>query len=48
MTHRLLTLTFLAFFLAPGCFPAEPATVSLPSSKKAGSMSLEAALGARR
>jgi SagB-type dehydrogenase family enzyme len=48
MTHRLLTLTSLAFFLAPGCFPAEPATVSLPSPKKAGSMSLEAALGARR
>ncbi|HSP70212.1 MAG TPA: SagB/ThcOx family dehydrogenase [Bryobacteraceae bacterium] len=38
----------LAFFLAPDCFPAEPATISLPSPKKAGSMSVEAALAARR
>lgn len=48
MTRRFLTLTFLALFLDPGCFPAEPTAVSLPSPKKAGSMSLEAALSARR
>jgi SagB-type dehydrogenase family enzyme len=48
VNHRFLTLAFLAFFLAPGCFPAEPATISLPSPKKADGMSLEAALAARR
>jgi SagB-type dehydrogenase family enzyme len=48
MNRRFLNLTFLAFFLAPGRLPAEPATISLPSPKKAGSMSLEAALAARR
>jgi SagB-type dehydrogenase family enzyme len=48
MNHRFLTLAFLALFLAPGCFPAEPATISLPGPKKSGSMSLEAALAARR
>ncbi len=48
MNYRFLTLAFLAFFLALGCFPAEPATISLPSPNKAGSISLEAALAARR
>lgn len=48
MTHRFLVLAASAFFLAPGCFPAEPATISLPSPKKAGSMSVEGALAARR
>jgi SagB-type dehydrogenase family enzyme len=48
MNHQFLTLAFFAFFLAPGCFPAEPATISLPSPNRAGSMSLEAALAARR
>jgi len=48
MSHRFLTLASLAFFLAPGFFPAERAAISLPSPNKAGSMSLEAALAARR
>jgi SagB-type dehydrogenase family enzyme len=48
MTHRFLTLAALASFLAPGCFAAEPAVIALPSPKKAGSMSVEAALAARR
>jgi SagB-type dehydrogenase family enzyme len=48
MDHRLLTVAFLAFFLPAECFPAEPATVSLPRPNQAGSMSLEAALAARR
>jgi SagB-type dehydrogenase family enzyme len=45
MSRRLLTL---AFFLAPVCFPAEPSPISLPSPKKAGNVSVEAALAARR
>ena len=48
MKRRFLTLAYFAFFLAPVCFPAEPAAVSLPSPKKTGSMSLESALAARR
>ena len=48
VNHRFLTLAFLSFFLAPCCFPAEPATISLPNPKKAGGMSLEEALAARR
>jgi SagB-type dehydrogenase family enzyme len=48
MKRQLLTLAFLAFFLAPGCFPAELATIPLPSPKKAGSMSVESALATRR
>jgi SagB-type dehydrogenase family enzyme len=48
MTHRFLALAVSAFFLAPNCFPAEPGVISLPSPKKAGSMSVEAALAARR
>ena len=48
MNRRFLALASFAVFLAPACFPAEPATISLPSPKKAGSMSLEAALAARR
>jgi len=43
-----LIFAFVVFFLAPACFPAQPASVSLPSPRKAGSMSLEAALTARR
>jgi hypothetical protein len=48
MSRPFLTFAFLAFFVAPGCFAAEPATISLPSPKKTGSVSLEAALAARR
>ncbi|HVN19282.1 MAG TPA: SagB/ThcOx family dehydrogenase [Dongiaceae bacterium] len=48
MRHQFLTLVSLSFFLAPGCFPAEQASISLPRPKKAGSVSVEAALGARR
>ena len=48
MKRRFLTVAYLAFFVAPVCFPADPATVALPSPKKAGGMSVEAALAARR
>ena len=48
MNLRLLSLTFLAVFLAPRCFPAEPAMISLPSPKKTGSISVETALSTRR
>jgi SagB-type dehydrogenase family enzyme len=48
MTQRSLTLAALAFVLAPACFPGELAAISLPSPKKAGSMSVEAALATRR
>lgn len=48
MNSRFLTLVIFVFFLAQGCFPAGPAAISLPSPKKAGSVSLEAALAARR
>jgi SagB-type dehydrogenase family enzyme len=48
MSRRFLTFAFVVFFLAPACFPAEPAPISLPSPRKAGSMSLDAALTARR
>jgi SagB-type dehydrogenase family enzyme len=43
----LLTIAFLAFFPLP-CFPAAPDPISLPAPKKAGTMSLDAALAARR
>jgi len=48
MNRRLLAFASFVFLLAPGCFSAEPAAVSLPSPKKAGSISLEAALAGRR
>ncbi|HXE63493.1 MAG TPA: SagB/ThcOx family dehydrogenase [Bryobacteraceae bacterium] len=48
MSRRLLTLASLAFFLVPACYPAEPAPISLPTPKKAGGVSIEAALAARR
>jgi SagB-type dehydrogenase family enzyme len=48
MNRRLLTFAFVVFLLTPACFPAEPAPISLPSPRKAGSMSLEAALTTRR
>jgi SagB-type dehydrogenase family enzyme len=48
MNHQFLTLAFLAFFLAPASFPAEQTAISLPGPNKTGSMSLEAALNARR
>ena len=48
MTHRFLVLAVSAVFLAPGCFPAELTAITLPSPKKAGSTSVEAALAARR
>jgi len=47
MSYR-LNLPLLAFFLAPCCFPAETASIQLPSPNKVGSMSLEASLAARR
>ena len=48
MSSRLSILAFLAALLAPKCLPVEPATISLASPKKMGSMSVEAALAARR
>jgi len=48
MNRRSLALALVAFFLAPACLAAEPAMIELPSPKKAGSMSVEAALAARR
>ena len=48
MNHQCWTLAFSAFFLAPASFPAEQTAISLPGPNKAGSMSLEAALAARR
>ncbi|MGA2713779.1 MAG: SagB/ThcOx family dehydrogenase [Bryobacteraceae bacterium] len=48
MSRRFLPLALLALLLAPVGFPAEPVTVLLPTPKKAGGMSLEAALAARR
>ena len=48
MSYRFLNLPFLALFLTPSCFPAETASISLPSPNKVGSMSLEASLAARR
>lgn len=48
MSHRLLTLAFLPLFLGPAFVPAELASISLPAANKAGSMSLEATLSARR
>jgi len=48
MNSRLSILAFLAALLAPSCFPVEPATISLPSPKKTGGVSVETALSARR
>jgi len=48
MSRRLSTLAFLVFSLVPVCFPAEPTPISLPSPNKAGAVSLEAVLAARR
>ena len=48
MNRRFLALALVAFLLAPACLAAEPAIIALPSPKKAGSMSVEAALAARR
>ena len=48
MKRRTLILVFFAVFVVPECFPAEPAMIPLPSPKKAGSMSVEEALAARR
>jgi len=46
--RRFLTFASFAFFVAAVCFSAGPVTVSLPSPKKVGSMSVESALNARR
>ncbi len=48
MTSRLSILAFFASTLVPSCFPAEPATISLPSPKETGGLSVESALAARR
>jgi SagB-type dehydrogenase family enzyme len=48
MKRRLLTLAFFAVFVTPECFATEPVMIALPSPKKAGSMSMEAALATRR
>jgi len=48
MTHRFLVLAVSAVFLAPGCFPAELAVITLPSPKNADSTSVNVALAARR
>ena len=48
MSSRLSVLAFLAVLLAPRCLPVEPATISLVSPKKMGSVSVEAALAGRR
>jgi len=48
MNRRFLAFGFFAFFLASGCVAAEQATIPLPDPRKAGNMSLEAALAARR
>jgi SagB-type dehydrogenase family enzyme len=48
MSPRFPVLALLALLLAPASFAAEPNTVLLPSPRKAGGMSLEAALAARR
>jgi len=48
MNRRFLTLVSLAVFVAPVCFPAEPAIIQLPSPKKSGGMSVETALATRR
>lgn len=43
-----MTLASVAFLVAPGCFAADGATISMPGPKKIGSISVEAALSARR
>lgn len=48
MNRRFLAPALLAFLLAPGCFSTEPGTISLPTPKRLGSVSLEATLAARR
>lgn len=48
MNSRLLILALLTPVLVPSCFPVEPATISLPSPKKTGALSVEGALAARR
>jgi SagB-type dehydrogenase family enzyme len=48
MNRPFSTIAFVAVFLAPVCFPAEPAMILLPSPKKTGSTSVETALAARR
>jgi SagB-type dehydrogenase family enzyme len=48
MNRRFPTFVLIAVALAADGFAAEPGIISLPSPKKAGSMSVEAALAARR
>ncbi len=48
MLRRLLIFLFFSIGLVPGCLPGQQAVVSLPIPKKAGGMSLEATLAARR
>lgn len=48
MSCRFLTLMMLAILLAPACFPADAGMIALPAPKKMGSVSVEAALAARR
>lgn len=47
MSTRLLCSAFCAVVLTQVCFPADPA-ISLPTPNKTGSLSVEAALAARR
>ncbi|MGD1073260.1 MAG: SagB/ThcOx family dehydrogenase [Bryobacteraceae bacterium] len=48
MNRRFLAVASLAFLLAPECIPGGLATIALPNPGKAGTMSVEAALAARR
>jgi len=48
MKRRLLSPVLLCLFLAPGCLPIEPGPISLPLPRKAGGLTVEAALAARR
>jgi SagB-type dehydrogenase family enzyme len=48
MSRPFLALPFLTLLLSPTCFAAESATILLPSPKKTGATSVEAALATRR
>lgn len=48
MNYRFGIVASLAIFLARMCFPADGATIELPSPNKKGSVSVETALAARR
>jgi SagB-type dehydrogenase family enzyme len=48
MNHRFLSIPFLVLFVVANWLPAQPATISLPTPKAAGKISVEEALAARR